>query len=379
MTVQHNYDNRLQQLRAAMSDHNADVFICDHAEMLLWLTGYTISETRYRACLVPKAGAPVWVLRSIDEVPCRKSTWVNNIITVDDHEDPVKAVAGVISDLGCGAATVAADYCSYGFTASVSQQLRTALPDANWVDMPDVSNQIRAIKEPAEIALIRQAAAIADGAMKALTEQIEPGMRPRDVAALAAAYYLQHGADDWWVGPISISLKADANSSDTGFLHQGLVDDVLNRGDVLHVELVPRVSCYSGRIMRSISVGEADEKLKSVMNLMVELQDTQFETIKPGAVASSVDQVLRQAILREGIRPTYGNASGYQIGLYAKTPRSSDFSLSFHSKANWKLRTGMAFHMYVSAQGLAMSDSVLVTDSGYERLTMTDRELLASR
>lgn len=74
----------------------------------------------------------------------------------------------------------------------------------------------------------------------------------------------------------------------------------------------------------------------------------------------------------------YNNATGYQPGLYAKTPRSSDFSLCFQAAANWKLQAGMVFHMYVSAQGLAISDPVLLTDTGYERLTLTDREILCS-
>lgn len=379
MSNEHNFKDRLQRLRASMAQHNADIFICDHAEMLLWLTGYTISETRYRACVVPAAGSPVWVLRSIDEAPCRQATWVEKISTFADHEDPVQAVAGIVSNLGFDGGTIAADYTSYGFTASISQQLRQALPVASWVDIHDVSNQLRSIKESTEIELLRQAAAIADGAMSALTEQIKPGMRPRDAAAIAAAYYLQHGADDWWVGPIAISRHAGADNSDIGFLHQPLIDEVLHKGDVLHVELVPRVSCYSARMMRSISIGAADAKLKSVLNRMVVMQDRQFEQMRPGVKASEVDHVLRDAMLNEKIRCTYHNATGYQLGLYAKTPRSSDFSLNFHSGANWTLQAGMVFHMYVSAQGLAISDPVLVTDTGYERLTLTSRELLCSR
>jgi Xaa-Pro dipeptidase len=35
----------------------------------------------------------------------------------------------------------------------------------------------------------------------------------------------------------------------------------------------------------------------------------------------------------------------------------------------------MVFHMYVSAQGLAFSETVLVTDGGVERLTQTERIL----
>jgi Xaa-Pro dipeptidase len=32
--------------------------LIDHGELLAWLTGYTVSETRYRACLVPLQDEP---------------------------------------------------------------------------------------------------------------------------------------------------------------------------------------------------------------------------------------------------------------------------------------------------------------------------------
>ena len=53
MTPPAPFDARLAKLRAAMAAAGADVYLCDHAEMLHWLTGYTVSETFYRACVVP--------------------------------------------------------------------------------------------------------------------------------------------------------------------------------------------------------------------------------------------------------------------------------------------------------------------------------------
>lgn len=373
------YPGRLLRLRKVMAQHNANVFICDHGEMLLWLTGFSISETRYRACIVPAEGDPIWVLRTIDEAPCRQATWVKNIKPFTDDQDPFLLMANIISDLGLLGATIAADYNSYGFTAYVSETFRQALPSASWVNLFDVSNQIRACKEPVEIEKLKQAAAIADGAMTLLTEQLEPGMRPRDAGAMAAQYYLREGADDWWVGPIAISRQANSDQSDMGFLHGPLVDDVLSSGDVLHVELVPRVGCYSSRIMRSICIGPASEQMVSTMSRLTALQDKQFEAMLPGAVASEVDRVLREPVLQEGLRQSYDNATGYQIGLYTKTPRSSDFSLYFSPSADWTVQAGMTFHMYLSAQGLAISDSILVTESEPVRLTQSYRGLLSTR
>lgn len=361
-----------------MSDHGADGFVCDHGEMLAWLTGYSVSETRYRACIVGRTGDPVWVLRTIDEGPCRRATWVSRLHLVADHEDPFAAVATVLENLNLANKTLAADYTSYGFTAEVHATLRRFLPEAGWVNMRGISDRIRLIKDADEIKQLRQAAGIADGAMAALSDQLRPGMRPRDAAAIAAQYYLHNGADDWWVGPIAISRRSGsaAAASDLGYLHQTLADEALGLGDILHVELVPRVNSYSARIMRSISLGAPAADAVKTMASLVSLQDRQIERLIPGAIAGEVDQLLRQSVLRAGLRTEFDNATGYQIGLYTKTPRSSDFSYFFHQAAEWRIEPGMTFHMYLSAQGLAVSDSILVTADGPERLTQTRRALL---
>ena len=64
------------------------------------------------------------------------------------------------------------------------------------------------------------------------------------------------------------------------------------------------------------------------------------------------------------------------VGYYAPwSPRTSDFTRLFIPTATWALEPGMVFHMYVSARGLAFSETVLVTDAGAERLTQTERAL----
>ena len=47
----------------------------------------------------------------------------------------------------------------------------------------------------------------------------------------------------------------------------------------------------------------------------------------------------------------------------------------FIPTADWVVEAGMVFHMYVSAMGLSFSETVLVTESGAERLTLAERVL----
>ena len=370
---------RVEALRAAMRQAGAGVFLCDHAELLHWLTGFTISETFYRACVLPLEGDPVWILRAIDEVPCRAATWVPQVETYADHEDAHACVGGVLQKLsaGQGGLRIAADFTSFGFTVHTRDRLAGMLPDAEWVNLHEISNRIRDVKDAGEIDLIAQAAGIADGAMAAIAAGIAPGLRARDASAIGAQFYLQNGADDYWVGPISIARRAaQGEGHGMGFLHATFTEDQLGAGDILHVELVPRVRLYSARFMRSISLGAPAAEDVEVMDRMAQLQDAQFAAIRPGVPAAEADAVLRDGMLREGLRETYPNITGYQLGIYAKTPRSSETMVSLHPGADWHFREGQVFHLYTTARGLALSETVVVTAEGCRRLTQTDRRIL---
>ncbi len=131
--------------------------------------------------------------------------------------------------------------------------------------------------------------------------------------------------------------------------------------------------------MRPIVVGEPNPAVRETAERLVALQDRQIEAIRPGIAAYDVDAILRSSVVGEGLRETYQNVTGYMLGIYGRTPRPSDFSHAFHPNADWRLEAGMVFHMYVSAGGLAFSETVMVGSDGCRRLTQTPRQIFVSR
>lgn len=359
----------LARLRAAMSASGAEVMLIDHGELLAWLTGYTVSETRYRACLVPTSGEPWMVLRELDEPPCRAVSGLQQVETFSDHEDPWQAVAQSLINRGLANARLGFDPASYGMTLQSWQRLNRLLPQVSWVAMEGSSDALRQVKFDYELQALSAAAAIADDAMRCIGEQTAHGWRIRDVAALAAAGFLRLGADSGETGPVI------AAGGDHGFLHASDHDHSLTAGDILHVELIPKVRHYSARLMRPFVLGKADARQQQVAAQLIALQDAQLAAMRPGAVACEVDAIVREGVLAAGLRQRYDNVTGYALGLYARTPRPSDFSYCFQPQARWLLEENMVFHMYISAQSLAFSETVVVTPQGGKRLSALPREL----
>jgi len=101
--------------------------------------------------------------------------------------------------------------------------------------------------------------------------------------------------------------------------------------------------------------------------------------MKPEIRANQVDSIVREAMVSRGLKASYANISGYSLGYYQLfTSRSSDFSYVFRPTDTWILRPAMVFHMYTVAKGLAFSETLLVTDTGGERLTRSKRSILSA-
>ena len=363
---------RVAKARAEMAQAGCDVLMLDSCEAVAWISGYTVSETRYRAVFLPLEGAPWWVLRDLDIAPCREGGWIADVVGFPDGAAPEAVMAAELQRHGFGRARIGADFNSIGWNPMRAAALAEGLPGAEWVNLPGVTESLRWVKSAAEIALIERAAAAADAAMAAVAGAAVPGITPREAAALAAATQLRHGADSGVTGPILRSSGAHE------FLHGLFRSDRLAKGDVLHVELVPTVGNYGARMMRPIVIGTPTAQQQITAAQLLAIQDAQIAAMRPGTPAREVDRIMRQGALDAGLRRDYTNVTAYTLGLYSRTPRASDFSRVLLPDQDWLLEENMVFHVYTTAEGLGFSETVQVTPDGGRRLTHTARAILTA-
>lgn len=362
---------RLAAVRAQMATRGVDLLIVDETEILHYLTGYTISQNVWRCCLVPLQGEPVMVLRQLDVSPFLERSWLRRYCGYVDWLDSVEIVSGLIRDEGWSGGTIGFDPDSYCMSVGRFEHLRTTLPQATFEPFAGVLRELRIRKSSNEIAYMRRAAAVADGAMKVAADAAIVGASERDVAAAASAAFVRLGADNGRIGPLTRSRQG------WGFLHGHLHDKPLHAGDVLHFEPVPTVQGYGARLMRPIVVGRASDELREAARLLVDIQDRQIAAMRPGAIGREVDAITRNGLVEAGLRESYGNPTGYTLGFFHfSSLRTSDFTRVLHPTADWIFVPGMVFHVYASAKGVAFSETVLVTEAGPERLTQLERVLI---
>ena len=363
------FAGRLARLRVAMRERAVDVMLIDDCEALAYFTGYETTVNLYRACIVPLNAPPTMVLRALDAEPFRARAWFDDCETFADHEEPVQKIAATLQRQRYGSAAIGFDSASHALTVDCLERLKRSLPEARFVSMLGVPRDLRLIKSPAEIAYLRTAAQILDRAMADAIAATEIGVTSRELRTFAMRRLLELGADPAHLGYVTVARG-------WGFLHRQPGQRALERGDVLHFELVSSYRGYEARLMRCVAIGAADTERKRAAEQLIALQDQQLAAMKPGASARDVDAILRNGVIAASLRRDYPNVTGYTLGYYSRVPlRSSDFTRCFSPNAHWQLEPGMVFHMYASAKGVSMSETVLVAEHGAERLTQLERRL----
>lgn len=366
------FENRHREIQAVLAKVGADILLIDQPEFIFHLIGYAMSEGFQQFCVLPQYGAPLMILRCVDEGTCHEYGDVapQNVIGYPDWANPVEILKAELSKRPLKHGTIAIDRDSYNMTLNRFDALQAAFPESSFVDISQPLREMRSIKTEEEIAYLKKASEIADDGIELILKEFRSGLSARDCVAMAAKQIILSGGDAGVIGPVTRAL-------DDSKMHALVDDEPLKEGDLLHVEMIPQYLGYSARLMRPVYVGEPDPETRERAERIVALQDQQIAAMKTGARASDVDHILRDGMLKSGLKSKYDNISGYSLGYYQQfTCRSSDFTYVFRPEDNWELKRNMVFHMYTVANGLAFSETVVVSDGGGVRLTEAPRKLL---
>lgn len=362
------FQERLDRLVTHMAQRSVDVLVVDETEHLAYLIGYSPSAATYQACLVSQSGDVVAVVRELDEPTFLGQSWVRDYVTFRDWDDPIKRLARLIDERGWGRAKLGMELDSHFLLVQRYNALREELRDAEILDFSGVLWEMRLRKSEQELAYHQRAASIADTAFARGVAVAAPGVTERHVMAEVYRIAIENGADN-----TRIALGGGGHR--TTHLHGNLGGHIFGRRDRMHLELVPHYKRYTSRVMRPIAIGPPEKDVVEATRTLVELQDAQFDEMRPGTSAGKIDRQCREQLVGLGLVEQYPNTTGYTLGCVT-VPRTSDFTRIFVPTADWSLEEGMVFHMYLSAQRVSISETVVVTPAGVRRLSRLPRRIL---
>jgi Xaa-Pro aminopeptidase len=231
--------------------------------------------------------------------------------------------------------------------------------------------ELRLVKDDAEVEALRMACAAADRALVDLIEHggLRAGRTEREVGRELENRMLDHGAD----GPSFDTIVAvGANSA---IPHHSPSDAVLKAGDFVKLDFGALVGGYHSDMTRTLVLGRAADWQRDLYDLVARSQAAGRVALEPGADVRAVDAASRQVIADAGFGPQFLHGLGHGVGLQIhEAPALS-------KSGEGTLSAGMAVTVepgvYLSGKGgVRIEDTLVVRESAPELLTLTTKELV---
>ena len=276
------------------------------------------------------------------------------------------ALAGILSRIGASHICFEADHV----TVSVLKRWQTATP-GEWRGIAGLVEDLRLIKDAAEVAILRRAGAALTGVASRLAEWVAAGRTEREVAA-DINRGLEHAGFE---RPAFDTIVAAGPNSAHPHARPG--DRRLTDGDLVVLDFGGVLEGYCVDLTRMAAVGRLRDDAGHIYRAVREAQQAALNVIRAGVTAGAVDAAARQVLDSEGLGAAFVHGTGHGLGLEVhEAPR-----LSSQVGADELLRAGMVCTIepgaYVPGVGGArLEDDVLVTDTGAELLTSGPRDLL---
>ena len=364
------YRGRLGKVQDEIARRGLDGLVLFQPESVTWLTGfYTRGYSSFQCVLVPPEGDPLTCCRDMEAYYLERTGVFAPHVYWTDTDDPIRVAGEAIDGLFGSTPRLGVELDAWPLTARRFLRLFPPSAGAAVDDVSDALAVLRRIKSPSEVALVRRAARAAEAGMAAAADTARAGITERVLAAAISDALVRAGSDTPGPGVLSSGERAF-------HLHGSYTDRELAAGQTVQFEVLACVRHYHARFMRTIKVSRASAEDFRLAERLIRIQDDAIAAVAPGVHASVPDAIYRNGVLSAGLAERYTNKTFYGVGLLL--PPSGGEGPEAHPAADWAFAANMTFHTYVLARDFGFSETILVTETGCERLTKWPRELIVA-
>lgn len=212
--------------------------------------------------------------------------------------------------------------------AARAKTRRSGFAPEAFVEPSTILHEMRLIKEPGEIELMRRAAQIARLGHEAGMRATRPGLYEYELQAVIEHEYAMHGAQS----PAYTSIVAGGDNAT--ILHYNTNREVLRAGTLVLVDSAAEVDVYASDVTRTWPVdGRFTAEQRAIYEIVLRAQHAAIADVRPGAhVKTAHETALRvltaglielglvrgsldEALETEAYKPFYMHGTGHWIGL----------------------------------------------------------------
>lgn len=295
-----NSPDRLQQTRALLPQWGVDALLISSPSNRRWLSGFTGSAgwlliTATTAYLA--TDFRYWT-RSQSEAPD---------FTLYRLQGTKATLAELLRSAGVQRVGIEGNHMSVGQFNDLQGKLGE---EVTLVSLPASVESLREIKSPAELDLMRRAAALGDQAVAQMPVLARPGVSEREIAWELEKVMRDGGAE---AAAFTVIVASGPNAA---LPHHQPGERRLQEGDAIIVDIGAQVNGYKSDLTRTFYLGnEPSEQFQEIYSLVTRAQNEALEKMRPGMTSKAIDALARDIIAAAGHSEHFGHGLGHGVGL----------------------------------------------------------------
>ncbi len=366
------YEARLTGLREIMDQTGAQAVVLTSMHNIAYYSGFLYCAFGRPYALVVTDTDSVTISAGIDAGQPWRRCHGDNITYTDwqrgNYWRAIRSVAGEGKVVG---------YEGDHLTLQGRDTLEDFLKPLTMVDLAPATMRQRMWKSPAEIALIREGARVADVGGYAIRDAVKVGAREIDIAMagrdameleIAKAFPDAEYRDTW------VWFQSGLN---TDGAHNPVTARQVQRGDILSLNTFPMISGYYTALERTMFAGEVDDASLKIWEANVAAHEYGMSLLKPNVSCAEVTQAINAFFEERDLLQYrtfgYGHSFGVLSHYYGR-----EAGLELREDIDTVLQPGMVISMepmltlpqsQPGAGGYREHDILVITEDGNENIT----------
>ncbi len=362
----------IAKLRAWISEQGFDAFLVTQPQNRSYLSGWFNEDTEGSGLLLVGQQQQLLLTNPLyAEVAGREA--VGWEVIVPESRQYASAIAELAKKYGWSTIGFEAEAISF----SEYEKIRAA-GDGIYTLRPfeqGAIEEMRLVKRPDELALLKKAIAITDETFTHICQWIQPGMTEKEIQWEILRKMVELGADGLAFETIV------ASGPHASMPHAHASERQIQLGELITIDMGARYHGYCADMTRTICLGEpAEERMREIYDAALHAMKTCEAGLRAGLSGVAGDALARQALEQAGLAQYYVHSTGHGVGLQIHEGPS----LSPRAPENVSLPAGSVVTVepgvYIPGwSGVRVEDCVVVHEDGVEVLTQSPTELVIPR
>lgn len=353
--------------REMMEKYNLDALVTMTPENITYITGASIPtqltvRSREVIHVITKEHDPEVIVVSVEEPIMRAESWMphNKIISYNEFtQSPIMLAAELLKKMGVANKRIGFEL-SY-LPSTDMAVLSREFPHAEIVNADPIFEEMRLRKMKFELDRIMEFGGRIEDVIYNAFSSVQAGMTEKEIYN-----YLVKGFND--IGGDKMSVPVVASGERSCLLNGAPTDRVLQKGDIVRVDMMGIKKNYYCDCCRTAVVGEPESRHVNIWDKVVKAHDDAIARIKPGVDTKYIYDEFSKQFAEWGFDPIA--FIGHGLGL---TLHEEPYINTYKSTI---LQENMVLcvepiHVIDGVCGYQLENEVLVTADGHQMITGT--------